>query len=165
MIIETLPQLILFILPAYFANAVPVVLGGGTPVDFGKKFFDGKRVFGKGKTLRGFVAGVAVGSLVGLAESYLLSWPDMAYIGFLLSVGTMCGDLLGSFLKRRMGMPQGHPSFLIDQMPFFILALAFASPFYLPTLDGIIILAVLTYFMHVTANFLANRAGLKKVPW
>lgn len=28
-----------FMLPAYCANAIPVIAGGGRPIDFGKKFF------------------------------------------------------------------------------------------------------------------------------
>ena len=30
-----------FIFPAYCANAAPVIFGGGQPMDFGKRFFDG----------------------------------------------------------------------------------------------------------------------------
>ena len=29
-----------FIFPAYCANAVPVIAGGGQPMDFGKNFFE-----------------------------------------------------------------------------------------------------------------------------
>ncbi|MEM3668874.1 MAG: CDP-archaeol synthase, partial [Candidatus Bathyarchaeia archaeon] len=35
-----------FIFPAYCANAVPVITGGGLPIDLDKKFFDGKPIFG-----------------------------------------------------------------------------------------------------------------------
>ncbi|HDS59894.1 MAG TPA: CDP-archaeol synthase, partial [Thermoplasmatales archaeon] len=36
------------VLPAYLANASAVVLGGGTPIDFGKTWRD-KRLLGDGK--------------------------------------------------------------------------------------------------------------------
>lgn len=42
-------QLLLFILPAYIANATPVLFGGGMPVDFRRKFIDGERLLGDGK--------------------------------------------------------------------------------------------------------------------
>ena len=58
-------ELILFILPAYVANAAPVILGGKTPIDLGQQLGDKKRIFGKSKTIRGFVAGVASGTIVG----------------------------------------------------------------------------------------------------
>ncbi len=57
-----------FIFPAYCANATPVLAGGGTKMDFGKNFYDGKRIFGNNKTFRGFFFGWAVGISVGLAR-------------------------------------------------------------------------------------------------
>ena len=62
-------RLILYILPSYFANSVPVLLGGGAPVDGGRKMADGQRIFGDGKTVRGFFAGIAAGTLVGANKS------------------------------------------------------------------------------------------------
>ena len=43
-----------YILPAYLANATPVLLGGGKPLDLGLKWLDGERLFGDHKTFRGF---------------------------------------------------------------------------------------------------------------
>jgi len=38
-IIELIIEALKFIFPAYCANAIPVITGGGYPIDFGKKFF------------------------------------------------------------------------------------------------------------------------------
>ncbi|HIH23083.1 TPA: CDP-archaeol synthase, partial [Candidatus Micrarchaeota archaeon] len=65
-------QLILFILPAYVANAVPVLLGGGAYLDLGKNWNDGGRIFGDGKTIRGFISGVVAGMLVGIVIAFYL---------------------------------------------------------------------------------------------
>jgi len=46
--VEDLLWLIIFILPAYFANSSPVILGGGAPIDLGRKAWDKKRIFGDG---------------------------------------------------------------------------------------------------------------------
>lgn len=165
-------QLVLFILPAYFANAAPVVFGGGAHVDFGKKMRDGQRVFGPGKTWRGLFSGVAVGSLIGLLEAIALNSPLLALQGVLLSVGTMTGDLLGSFIKRRMKQKQGQPSLFLDQLLFLFVALIMAYPVYsMPNaplkidVEGVAVLVVLTYAAHRISNWAANKAGLKKVPW
>lgn len=158
-------QLLLFVLPAYFANSTPVLFGGGAPVDLGRNAWDGRRIFGDGKTWKGLLAGMVCGSLVGIAEALLLNDSRYYLLGFLLSLGAMAGDLFGSFLKRRMGLERGHPLFVVDQLPFLLFALAFASPVYLPSPEGILLLAVLTYLLHVATNFAANRLGLKKVPW
>jgi len=169
--------LVLFILPAYFANSVPVVLGGGAPIDGGKKWNDGQRLFGDGKTVRGFFAGVAAGVSVGALEGLLLAggkWgiyqggpPAYVLAGLLLGCGAMAGDLLGSFIKRRQGLARGKPSLVMDQLLFLALALLFAYPIAsgLLTLGAVLFLSVLTYFVHVGANVVANRLGLKKVPW
>jgi CDP-2,3-bis-(O-geranylgeranyl)-sn-glycerol synthase len=170
-------RLVLYILPSYFANSVPVLLGGGAPIDGGRKMADGQRLFGNGKTVRGFFAGVAAGLVVGAAEGLLLSGTQWdiygtgmsTYLlaGLLLGLGTMLGDLFGSFIKRRQGIAQGKPSLLMDQLTFLLFALALSYPLAssLLTLEGVAFLAVLTYFVHVVANVLAHRLGLKKVPW
>ena len=177
--------LVLLILPAYFANSVPVVLGGGAPIDGGRKWRDGQRLFGDGKTVRGFFAGVLAGVAVGALEGIFLvggnwdiyqgavggAWAGSpatyALAGFLLGCGAMAGDLLGSFIKRRQGLARGKPSLVMDQLLFLALALLFAYPLAarLLTLEAVLFLAVLTYFVHVGANVVANRLGLKKVPW
>ncbi|MHA1975149.1 MAG: CDP-2,3-bis-(O-geranylgeranyl)-sn-glycerol synthase [Candidatus Hodarchaeales archaeon] len=62
---------ILFILPLWFGNASPTILGGGAPIDRGKYWRDGKRILGDGKTIRGFWAGTLVGGLLGMLVSIL----------------------------------------------------------------------------------------------
>jgi len=169
-------SLIIFILPSYFANSVPVLLGGGLPIDLGAKFH-GQRLFGNGKTIRGFFAGVFAGLLVACLEALLLPGTALdifngnaalyIYSGFLLSLGTMVGDLAGSFVKRRQNIAQGKQSLAVDQLSFLAFALLFAYPVasQIITLEAVVFLTVLTYFVHIGANVLANRFGLKKVPW
>ncbi len=167
---------LLFILPAYFANAIPVVLGGGLSIDLGRNFIDGKRLFGGGKTIQGFAAGLAAAFLVGSILAYIVPgtayefFPDRpSYVlsGILLGVGTMVGDLLGSFVKRRMDISQGSSTVLLDELSFLLVALvvSFLHPPALLTLEAAAFLIVVTYFVHKAANITANRLGLKSVPW
>lgn len=169
-------KLVLFILPSYIANAVPVVLGGGKPIDLGRKFSDKRRIFGDGKTIRGFIAGIVAGTLVGGIEAFAVYPSEWAFYptailflasGFLLSCGTMFGDLVGSFIKRRMGIKRGQPSIILDQLFFLLFALIFVLPIslHILSIEGVIFLLVLTYFLHILGNFIANRLGLKNVPW
>lgn len=170
-------RLILYVLPSYFANSVPVLLGGGAPIDGGKKLPDGQRLFGDGKTVRGFFSGVAAGVVVGAMEYVALaggpfdlyrgSLQTYVLAGFLLGMGTMCGDLFGSFIKRRQKIARGKPSLIMDQLMFLFFALAFSYPVagHILSAEAVLFLSVLTYFVHVGANALAHRLGLKKVPW
>jgi CDP-2,3-bis-(O-geranylgeranyl)-sn-glycerol synthase len=169
-------RLVLFVLPAYFANSTPVLLGGGVKMDFGRNWPDGRRIFGDGKTVRGFFSGILAALLIGALQALLL--PGTAYslygdsqsyilAALLLGFGTMLGDLLGSFIKRRQGVAPGKPSLVMDQLLFLAGALALAYPVAsgILTLEGVAFLLILTYFVHISANVLANRMGLKKVPW
>ena len=170
-------RLILYILPSYFANSVPVVLGGGAPIDGNRKMDDGQRLFDDGKTVRGFFAGVSAGVVVGAAEWAVLSGgaydiyggslSTYALAGFLLGLGTMAGDLFGSFIKRRQKIARGRQSVITDQLMFLAVAMLFSYPVAsgLLSLEAVLFLSVLTYFVHVGANALAHRLGLKKVPW
>ncbi|MGC8899476.1 MAG: CDP-2,3-bis-(O-geranylgeranyl)-sn-glycerol synthase [Candidatus Micrarchaeia archaeon] len=161
---------LLLILPAYVANAVPVFLGGGMPIDFGKNFFDGRRVLGNNKTIRGFFAGIFSGVLAGdiIAIIYPLL-PPLEYIAsaFLLSLGAMFGDVLGSFIKRRIGSKPGSYA-VFDSFLFILFALLFAYPFLPAELYSpqyLFFVLILTFVLHVGSNFLANKLGWKNVPW
>ncbi len=154
-----------FIFPAYCANAVPVLTGGGSPIDFGKKFSDGKPIFGKNKTFRGFFAGLVVGTGVGLLESIVFSYPILS--GFLLSLGALTGDLFGAFWKRRLGIPPGGLFPLVDQTDFVLGAIVFSIPVFFSSLSWQLVLAVLIISppIHVLTNFLAYKLKLKSNPW
>lgn len=79
---ESLIQVILdstiLVLPLWFGNAAPTILGGGAPIDGGKYWRDGKRILGDGKTIRGFWAGTFIGGLIGgiIAGLFSFVFPD-----------------------------------------------------------------------------------------
>ncbi len=169
-------ELLIFILPTYVANAAPVVLRGKTPIDMGQKMKDKNRIFGENKTIKGFLFAIAAGTIVSALTALLLpqvfsqlSFNEKIALGFLLSLGAMLGDLIGSFVKRRIGMQSGQESPIMDKILFAITALIVAYPIYngkiaLGILDATIIL-ILTYFLHIVFNRIAHAAKLKKVPW
>lgn len=154
-----------FIFPAYCANAVPVLIGGGTPLDFGRNFIDKKPLFGKNKTFRGFFFGLAVGTGVGLIESNIFGY-DLLF-GFLLSLGALVGDLTGAFVKRRIGIAPGGLLPVVDQVDFVLGALVFSFLFSVNHLSPALLLTVLvvTPPIHLLTNYAAYRLGLKNNPW
>src|SRR3989449_7533318 len=66
MALEAIPQALWFFLPAFVANPMAVVFGGGTPIDFGRILGDRERLFGDGKTWRGPAGGTLFGAVLGL---------------------------------------------------------------------------------------------------
>ncbi len=153
-----------FIFPAYCANAIPVLIGGGISVDFGKTLPDGRPIFGRNKTFRGFFAGLAAGTVAGLAESYLFNYAII--FGFMVSLGALMGDLTGAFLKRRLNIPPGGLLPVVDQIDFIIGAILFSLLLPMPP-DWELYVAVLimTPPVHLLTNYLAYRLKLKNNPW
>ena len=163
---EIIIEALKFIFPAYCANAIPVITGGGYPIDLGKKFFDGKPIFGRNKTFKGFFFGLAVGTAVGLVESVF--FPEYSILsGFLLSLGALFGDLTGAFVKRRLGLAPGDLLPVIDQVDFIIGAILFSFffSFSILSLELIIAVLIITPPIHLLTNFAAYKLGLKDNPW
>jgi CDP-2,3-bis-(O-geranylgeranyl)-sn-glycerol synthase len=154
-----------FIFPAYCANAVPVLAGGGRALDLGKNFFDGKPIFGKNKTFRGFFFGLAVGVAVGLVENVLFGYPYSILFSVLSPLGALMGDLAGAFLKRRLGIAPGGLLPIIDQIDFVVGALLFSLPLTVIYWELAIAVIIITPPIHLVTNFLAYKLKLKSNPW
>ncbi len=154
---------LLFIGPSYVANAAPLVFGGGRPLDGGRKLWDGHPIFGSHKTVRGFFAGIIAGSLIGLAESLIDS--RLAIAGFAISLGAVLGDLLGAFVKRRLGMNPGRLFPVVDQLDFVMGALLFSYPFFAMDPISVLLVVLVTPPIHFGTNYGAYLLGLKKTYW
>ena len=172
-------------IPALIANPSAVIFGGGTPIDLGRDFFDGKRILGDGKTWRGLVGGGAAGALFGVVQDVIAVPLHLPYFPFfssdplvavlivtVLGYGALFGDAFGSFIKRRLGIGRGGKAFLLDQLTFLIVALflvllAFPGFFftYFWNAPAIITLFVLTPILHRIVNIIGYRMGKKDVPW
>ena len=153
-----------FIFPAYCANAAPVLGGGGTPMDFGRNFSDGKRIFGAHKTFRGFFFGLGIGMGVGLVDWLvfpIFPWPFIV----LTTLGALLGDLAGAFIKRRLDLAPGALLPVVDQIDFVVGALVFALPLAIISWELAITVLLITPPIHLFTNFLAYKAKLKKNPW
>jgi len=172
-------------LPAYIPNSAAVLFKGKTPMDFGKNFFDGRRVLGSGKTWRGFFGGALTGVLIGIIQNIIAPALPQSYfpqfssdwavaIGILLSLsfGAMLGDSLGSFIKRRLGIKSGGRAFLLDQLTFVFIAWLVVFLFYpsffnwaFNNVPAIVTILILTPLIHRVVNIIAYKMGKKPVPW
>lgn len=105
------------------ANGAPVLATrafgawGATPVDFGERYNDGQPLFGSSKTIRGILVSLVATALAALALG--VDWR----IGVLVAAAAMIGDLLSSFVKRRMKQPSQSMAPGIDQTPESLLPL------------------------------------------
>jgi len=175
--VYTLVEVIWLVLPAYAANGLAPLARGKRPIDGGRKL--GKeRVFGDGKTWEGFAFGTVVGVIVSVIQ--MLAFPFLPFgispvpliivpmgpvLGFLLGFGAMVGDLGGSFIKRRFGIPRGRPAPLLDQEDFLIGALIFASFWVAIRPEWAILLVIITPIFHWIANLIGYLLKVKKQPY
>jgi len=174
-LIEVLFSALWLMVPAYVANPMAVVFGGGKPIDLGKNFFDGRRVLGDGKTYRGLVGGIVCGVFIGFVQ---MNTPLGHYLGVhtlsvvcALSIGALLGDLVESFLKRRLGLRRGAKFPVADQLDFVVGACALTyllEPLWFTanfTPLKLIVVFVATPLLHRLTNIVGYRIKLKKEPW
>jgi hypothetical protein len=81
------------------------------------RFYDGRRLFGSSKTIRGVICALLVTAVAApLVGQYF-------WLGLVIAAGAMAGDLLSSFTKRRLGLPASSRAIPIDQIPESLLPL------------------------------------------
>ena len=145
------------------ANAAPLLLGGGAPLDGGRNFLDGERILGAHKTVRGLFAGIIAGSVIGLAEAPVDS--RLLLGGFVIALGTVLGDLLGAFFKRRIRIKPGSSLPLVDQLDFVFGGLLLGQLVFPLSLWSVWIVVLVTPPIHLGTNYGAYLLGIKRTRW
>jgi CDP-2,3-bis-(O-geranylgeranyl)-sn-glycerol synthase len=85
--------------------------------------------------------------------------------GFLLSLGTPIGDMIGSFFKRRFNLERGAPAPVVDQLDFLLGAILFAYIVFPLGWMYIVFALLATILIHVLANTVGYKMGYKRQPW
>ncbi|MGA1872699.1 MAG: CDP-2,3-bis-(O-geranylgeranyl)-sn-glycerol synthase [Thermoplasmatota archaeon] len=183
-----LVRIVVTLIPAMTANTFAPFLGGGKPVDLGLARKDGRRYLGDGKTWRGLIGGVSCAALLGMALLVILHftgisdihdslwgpYPVNLVIILVLPVGSLFGDMLGSFVKRALDRPRGKKTPLLDQWDYIIGTVIFILPFYPWWYDTFIdggswiaslIFLIVAFLAHTVANWIGYWIGVKKEPW
>ena len=139
-------------------------------MDLGKKFFDDKPILGSHKTFRGFLGGLIVGTLVGIVQTLLYEhflfeygsqFSYSIFLGFMMSVGALVGDLIESFAKRRLDRSPGSSLPVADQIDFILGAFLFSLPISPPSLLEALIILLITIPIHLLTNLGAALLNMK----
>ena len=145
------------------------------PIDFGKTL-NGREIFGKNKTWRGLVVGVVTGVLVAGIQAFLFFKIDFfknntlidygqvnfVLLGALMGLGALSGDLIESFIKRRLNKPSGKPWFPWDQVDWIIGAMILSSAVYQPGVKVVIVTLILFTIVHLCSDRVVCLMGIKK---
>ena len=151
------------------ANALPVFVRNGTPIDRGILWIDNKRLLGDGKTWEGLAIGVMGGYLASMAISLFFNDITLFIKLWIASIAGLFGDIVESFFKRRLGIKRGDPLPIFDQLDFAIAATIVYH------LMGEINIFKYTWFilqsftiiiaLHLISNSIAYIIKLKDNPW
>ncbi|MBX3639375.1 MAG: CDP-archaeol synthase [Nitrosomonas sp.] len=129
------------------------------PMDCGYCFVDNKRLLGNAKTWRGLMGSLLITSLSALMIGYDLE------TGLLVASGAMGGDILSSFLKRRLGIHSSARAPLLDQIPESLVpALLLMQTFQL-SVAAVATLVLVFFLLDVTLSRLLYQLGIRKKPY
>lgn len=160
-----------FFLPAYVANMAPVLFAWLPVLGISVN----KKKFGVNKTWRGLIVAVIFGSAIYYIQKMLYLqggiWQDLSVVdyaghglalGILLSFGAILGDLVESYYKRKRGIEPGEPWVPWDQLDFVIGGLLLSFLVYLPGIEVILLIVLLSPLLHLVVNYLGFMLKINK---
>lgn len=147
------------------ANGTPVIIKKifdglwALPLDGGHPFIDQKPLFGSSKTIRGIVFSLFFTALC--APVFAISWQ----VGLSLGAAAMGGDLLSSFIKRRMGKPSSSMALGIDQVPESLFPMIVAHYELDVSWLGVFVIAALFFVLELAISKILYRLKIRNEPY
>ncbi len=147
------------------ANGTPVIakrlLGNrlSCPLDQGVKLSDGQYLFGRSKTVRGLLLAIVMTSAA--APAIGLEWE----IGALVGSTAMAGDLLSSFLKRRLRLPPSSQAVGLDQVPEALFPFLICRPLLDLTWAAVVVGVVIFFISGLVLSRILYRLGVRGHPY
>ncbi|MEK6950634.1 MAG: CDP-archaeol synthase [Nanoarchaeota archaeon] len=174
MVFLLLLQSLYFFLPAYFANMSPVLLRflpGGIPIH--------ERWFGPNKTWRGLIVAPLVAGLIFFLQKLLyntgynvftqlaiIDYADFSLaLGFLQGAGAILGDLVKSYYKRKEGLKPSQRWLPWDQLDFMLGGIVGSFFVYVPPVEVVVMLLVVSPFLHIAVNHLGYWLKIREKAW
>ncbi len=146
------------------ANGVPVLVAKflkdrwAAPVDGGLLWRDGRPLLGRSKTWRGLISGT-------VACSLFAGWAGLgAGFGLLFGLLGLSGDLLSSFIKRRLGMESSAKAQGLDQIPESALPMLLAVLWLSVSIWAALALVLLFTLSNILFSPLLYRVGIRRHP-
>ena len=129
------------------------------PVDGGRRWRDGRPLLGPSKTWRGIAAALLLGALGAPLLGIAVDW------GLLIGAASMAGDLLSSFIKRRLGYAASSMALGLDQIPEALLPTLLAAGELRLGAGEVALVVVLFFFMELALSQLLYKMGIRKQPY
>ena len=161
MTIEFLQLLLLIII----ANGTPILIrvllndSFKLAVDFGQKLPDNKPIFGPSKTWRGIFSALAVTTIAAWLTGF------SPYTGLMIAIYAVSGDLISSFIKRRLGMPASSMAPLLDQVPESLLPAYMMRQVFNLDISSVMLLVLIFIITELTLSHIFYKVGLRRRPY
>ena len=161
MTIEFLQLLILIII----ANGAPIVIRVllnnrfSIAVDFGYKLPDNNPIFGESKTWRGVIAAIVATS----AAAWLMGYSS--FTGALVASYAVLGDLISSFIKRRLSRPPSSMALLLDQIPESLFPAVMMMQVFKLDISAIIQLVLTFIIIELLLSHILYKWGIRERPY
>lgn len=176
MIYEIL-QVIYFLVPVAFANMAPVLVRKHFP-SLAKPLDFGTGILGPHKTFRGLLFGI-IGGILGVLLQYILFMNyavqtfslvnyekiNLFLFGFLIGVGVIVGDAVGSFIKRRLKMKPGASFVPLDQIVAPLGAMLFILPLYRVSLKILLLALIVSIVFHILIKHIGYFLKIENKKW
>lgn len=146
------------------ANAAPVIAKrlfgayASQALDGGRRLADGRFLFGPSKTFRGII----VSTLATSAAAPVFDLP--VFVGTAAALSAMAGDLLSSFLKRRLGIAPSRMCLGLDQIPEVLLPCLLLATFFPLSLVEISLIVTGFFVCDIVASRLMFNLGVRDTP-
>lgn len=175
MTLHTILSALYLFLPAFAANAVPVLVQH-VPLLRAWKTPIAPRLLGSNKTWRGLLVGVGSALTVGAGQAAVGGWTyatpaihgefsQSLAAALLLGLGALIGDAVESAAKRRMGIAPGRALPVADNIDYVVGGLLLLAPLYVPSLAAVIVLLILGPLLSLLSNIVSYFLGWKSVWW
>ena len=129
------------------------------PIDAHRIAPDGKPWLGPSKTVRGLVAAILAGSICAPVLGY------SAAVGAAVGLLAMGGDLLSSFIKRRLGIASSGKALGLDQIPEALLPLAALRSIFDLSWAAVLLEVVAFLVLELLLSRILFRLRLRKRPY
>ena len=154
-----------FLLLILVANGAPVLLSYvlshrvSLPVDFGLRLNDQQYLLGRTKTWRGIIVSLLATVLVAVILGYETS------IGLMTAVLAMSGDLISSFIKRRLKKTESSQAFLLDQIPESLFPSLWLMKLTYIDLTQVMVIVGCFIIIELALSVILYKIGIRKQPY
>lgn len=129
------------------------------PIDANLKYFDGRPVFGHSKTIIGFISSLFITAITAVLIGFNL------WVGLVVAICSMLGDLFSSFIKRRMNLAPHARATGLDQTPESLFpALVFMFMYDL-SLTSAVLVVVLFVVIEIIISRILYRLRIRHQPY